>query len=335
MAFASFVCANGKDGFYSIQDEIINENAKRVYVIKGGPGTGKSTLMKKVAEAAGARELIYCSSDPESLDGAVLKDGTVIFDGTAPHLAEPPVPGAAGKVINTGDFWDESKLSEKRDEINKLYHGISDEYAAAYRLLSAAGEVDGSIYDVEVTDREKLESYVRNLAKRRLPYTASTGKKSRRFIDAVCHKGEVRLENTLISDIKERIYISGGKKAAVEIMALFGEEAVSRGYAVTEFLSPLSPKRIAHLAVPEAGIAFTTSKELATRRINCERFIKSDIGAGKKRFYALLKESAVEAAVERLRNAKRLHDELEKYYIKAMDRAGLDAFTERIIASLT
>ena len=43
----------------------------------------------------------------------------------------------------------------------------------------------------------------------------------------------------------------------------------------------------------------------------------------------------MEAAVERLRNAKSLHDELEKYYIKAMDRAGLDAFTERIIASLT
>ena len=38
---------NTSKGFYSRFDNIISpEEARRIFVIKGGPGTGKSTLMK-------------------------------------------------------------------------------------------------------------------------------------------------------------------------------------------------------------------------------------------------------------------------------------------------
>lgn len=66
----------------------------RVFIIKGGPGSGKSTLMKRIADEADRRgeycERILCSSDPGSLDGVILPGlRRAIYDGTAPHDAAP------------------------------------------------------------------------------------------------------------------------------------------------------------------------------------------------------------------------------------------------------
>ena len=45
-----FLGANSPQGFYSLYSELIDpETAKTVYILKGGPGCGKSTLMKQVA----------------------------------------------------------------------------------------------------------------------------------------------------------------------------------------------------------------------------------------------------------------------------------------------
>ena len=51
MIYDTFTAANTEKGFCSYFDELIHdEKLKRVYLIKGGPGCGKSTLMKKIAD---------------------------------------------------------------------------------------------------------------------------------------------------------------------------------------------------------------------------------------------------------------------------------------------
>lgn len=43
-----FAGSNSSKGFYSYFDYIINpDDAKRIYILKGGPGIGKSSFMKK------------------------------------------------------------------------------------------------------------------------------------------------------------------------------------------------------------------------------------------------------------------------------------------------
>lgn len=85
-----FLGSNSHDGFYSLYDDFVNDENGFFYVIKGGPGCGKSSFMKKIAtnlQQKGYRaEYIHCSGDPDSLDGVYfpkLKTGFV--DGTAPH----------------------------------------------------------------------------------------------------------------------------------------------------------------------------------------------------------------------------------------------------------
>lgn len=68
-----FLGANSAGGFFSHYDQLMPTNGKLTRILKGGPGCGKSTLMKKVAaraEQLGLQpERILCSSDPDSLDG--------------------------------------------------------------------------------------------------------------------------------------------------------------------------------------------------------------------------------------------------------------------------
>lgn len=64
-----FLGANAPDGFYSLYPQLIDlERARAVYILKGGPGCGKSTLMRRVGErmeqAGLETEYILCSGDP-------------------------------------------------------------------------------------------------------------------------------------------------------------------------------------------------------------------------------------------------------------------------------
>jgi len=86
-----FPGGNTSKGFYSLYRYILGQDeARRIICIKGGPGTGKSSLMKKVGGFFNERgydiEYHHCSSDNSSLDGVVIKGLNVaILDGTSPH----------------------------------------------------------------------------------------------------------------------------------------------------------------------------------------------------------------------------------------------------------
>ena len=71
---------------------------KNRYYIKGRPGTGKSTFLKKLATAginAGYDvEMYHCALDPKSIDMIIVRElGLCVFDSTAPHEYFPERSG--------------------------------------------------------------------------------------------------------------------------------------------------------------------------------------------------------------------------------------------------
>ena len=118
-----FLGANSPTGFYSLYSELLPpETASVIYILKGGPGCGKSTLMRQVAQQAAQAgetvEYILCSADPDSLDAVVLpRLGAALVDGTAPHVVEPKYPGAVEQYVNLGDCYDRAGLRAIRGEI--------------------------------------------------------------------------------------------------------------------------------------------------------------------------------------------------------------------------
>jgi len=97
-----FFGASTPDGLHDFIPEL-TAGLKR-YLIKGRPGTGKSTLMKEVvakAEELGYDADVYhCSLDPKSLDMVVIPElDFCIFDATAPHEYESAFAG--DEVVDT------------------------------------------------------------------------------------------------------------------------------------------------------------------------------------------------------------------------------------------
>ncbi|MBQ8334426.1 MAG: hypothetical protein IJX93_11715, partial [Clostridia bacterium] len=141
-----FAGANTPSGFQSSYDTIADESRlDRVYIIKGGSGTGKSTLMRKIGSAAEKRgtECRYylCGSDPDSLDCVVIGGRIAVLDGTAPHVREMKVPGASSAIIDVSKFWDPAALEPHRHELEERAALKSAAYASCYRWLAAADEV--------------------------------------------------------------------------------------------------------------------------------------------------------------------------------------------------
>ena len=115
-----FLGANSAGGFVSLYDTWIDQkNTQAFYVIKGGAGCGKSTLMKTVAHhllnMGYEVEYIFCSGDPDSLDGIrIPRKNVAMVDGTAPHRMDPAYPGATGHYVDLGAGYDREALFLKR-----------------------------------------------------------------------------------------------------------------------------------------------------------------------------------------------------------------------------
>lgn len=135
-----FLGGNTASGFVSFYGQFCRGPEDFLWVIKGGPGCGKSSFMKtigKAAENAGLDvEYVLCSGDPDSVDGVYLPAlHTGYADGTAPHVLEAVTPGAAGLYLDLGQFYDRIALQKERRAIELLQTRYRALYREAYARL--------------------------------------------------------------------------------------------------------------------------------------------------------------------------------------------------------
>ena len=167
-----FPGANTGDGFYSRFNGIIppSDTKHYTYILKGGPGVGKNTLMKKIARKAAEKgydvEEFRCASDEKSLDAVRIPElKTVLLDGTAPHSIDPVMPGIDEEIIDLGHFKNLGEFSTFRKSVSEFTKENKRRYRAAYAMLGAAKllkqEAVNAAYDAINT--EKLRSLIKRL----------------------------------------------------------------------------------------------------------------------------------------------------------------------------
>ena len=324
-----FAAANGIFGFRNYFSRVFDSSAyRRIFVLKGGPGTGKSSLMKKITRAfpdgAYRTEAIFCSSDPDSLDGVIVEGvgGRVaVLDGTAPHERDAVIPGAIDELVNLGDAWDAGVLETQREEILALTKKKSACYADAYRYLAAFGKTgEYSSAESENCRLGDLRKKIRSLL---FDCRGEGGGTSCRLIRGFGCRGEVLLPTFRV--LSERAYLLRGStphKARVltEVLRILEEDGIPAVVAP----SPLDPRLldgilaqtegISFSAVGEDGIPFDADEFFAER--TCER-------EGELSLLTLAKESFA--------SASEFHFALEDIYKEAMDFRVIDEKTEKIL----
>lgn len=340
-----FAAANSGKGFMSFYSEIFAcESIERRYIIKGGPGTGKSSFMKRISAEALARgrtvEHYRCSSDPDSLDGIVIDGKIAIIDGTAPHSEDTELAGARDEIVDLGAFWNSKALRQRREAIELLRKQKSECYKMAYRYLNGCDgifEINRSLV-LKAVAQKKLERAVSRYLSS-IPRGEGGGIRPA-IADSFGMKGRVRFDS----------YERSAKKLYV-IEDFFKTGHLFLRALITGALQRDCPLRVSydpvHVSEPDAvyfchtGDCFVISDGAGEHkgdvRINMKRFVSAEkIRAVRSRVRAndRIYDALLESAKDSLTSAGESHFELEKIYSSAMDFDAQNEFCEAFITKL-
>ena len=344
-----FLGANAPGGFFSLYDQLLPpEQAQVIYILKGGPGCGKSTLMRRIGGWAGEAgletECILCSGDPDSLDAVILPGlGAAIVDGTAPHVVEPKYPGAVERYVNMGDCYDGEALRPLKGEIMDCMRGYKGCYQRAYRCLDAAAEIMEDQRSALCTEllSQKLAKRAAGIISRELPRRASArpGQVKQRFLGAVTHQGTVCLYGTAQAQCDKIYILSDSCGLAHELLLPLLTGAVERGFDVVACPDPMAPDRLAHLLIPQLELAFLTALPGCSFPEKPYRCIRLEAAADEEllrrnrprlRFAKKVSAALVEEAVSSLSQAKAMHDDLEGIYNPHVNFALVEEFAQKL-----
>ncbi len=340
-----FAASNSGAGFVSYYDRLFTpERFDRLYLIKGGPGTGKSSLMRHVALEAERRGMSVrryaCSSDPDSLDAIAVGDRFAMLDATAPHTQDAVLPGAGDELVDLGQFWNAGQLAQAREEIIALNRQKKAAYVRAYSWLGGVETCDRNTERLlaDCVDYPKL----RRAACRCLEgLTSGTGTVTPALIDSIGMQGRVCF--TSMHDESARAMIltetrGGGTLFLREVLTL----AQARGLDTEAAWAPILPSQLSGLSFPRDGVAILDEacageKREGDRIINLSRFwlsarlreVRTEL-----RHTAHCREAMLAGASLAFSAAREAHFALEQIYVAAMDFAALNGYRDALLARI-
>lgn len=347
-----FPGSNTSQGFYPFFQYIMPTNeARRIFYIKGGPGTGKSSLMYKVAKVfldkGYSVEFFHCSSDNESLDAIKIKDLNIaLIDGTAPHMNDPSLPGAVDETLNLGVCLNEKELRNQRNSITEISSAIKYTFSRAYTYINSAKTIhdDWSYHNKKALDMIALNSLSEKLKNEIIKKPiGGLGKERHLFATAFTPNGIVSYVNTLYQDT-DNIYILKGEPGTgkTSVLTYIKNEAIRNGYSIEVFHDPLIPSRIEHIIIPDLNTVILTSNEINNGKFDGKEIdmndllnkkyldsVKYEVEEDKDYFHKLLN-----IGLNNLSHCKKLHDKLEEIYVKNMDFKEVDSISEKVIGRL-
>ena len=361
-----FPGGNTPQGFFSYYKYILSQReASRIICIKGGPGTGKSTFMKKIGEKFVQMgedvDFLHCSADDGSLDGIVLKNRkAALIDGTSPHMTDPVTPGAVDRIVNLGEFWNEEGIAANKDEIIDLSEESSRWYRIAYNYLSAAKSVFRSLEEVYNSAVESGELYrlVADIVDKEysgFPISIRPGRQKKFFASAITAGGLTNYISSLVDSVS-KVYIVSVPEGYVNrsFMEILREGAVYRGFAAEAYYCPMGPdEKIDHLIVPELDLAFVTvnayhdiepwdiirddDSHQEITLIDISDYMDVMILESNKELIDSLEEEfdiLLGKAIKALANAKEAHLHVESMYIPNMNFTQVSALANQIFEEL-
>ncbi|ACB84839.1 hypothetical protein [Natranaerobius thermophilus] len=344
-----FAGGNTSQGFYSLFDYIL-ENPDRIYIFKGGPGTGKSTLMKNLAkkftERAYAVEQIYCASDSNSLDGIMLpKKNKAVIDGTFPHVIDPRSPGAVEEIIDLGKNLNKSNLKINKKTIKSIQNQVKKLFSVSYNYLKQANTTRSrlkTIYGFKLSNKflHELESFIvssLNSHRNKLsdPYVHNNlpGKSRYLFASALTPQGYINFLPNILANASHLIAVNDDYYPETDL--LFKnvlKELQKQNHRITVFLCGLNPEQIDCIYLPDYGVGCFRSNQyhkfpeneqnnnINFETLNLRNSVDLPSYLSAERQYSLNQyQQLIDKALEKLEEMIEIRQDLESIYINAQN----------------
>jgi DNA replication protein DnaC len=346
------ISSNTSEGFVSFAHDFLKD-IERVYILKGGPGCGKSTFMKRIGNEllneGFSVDFVNSPTDANSIDGIFIHDiGVAIVNGTAPGVIDPKYPGAIDRLLDFGEYWDIDYLRNNKIDIKHYTDEIETEYKELFKCFKKAKLIHDRwekeyLIGMDFKKAEEItKDLIENLIKER---KESMGKECHRFSGAMTPQGNINFYELLIENIKNRYIVKGrpgtGKSTMTRKLA---KAALEAGYDVEYYHCAFDPDSIDMIIIPEMSFAILdgTAPHIfdpgeGDNLVDMFECIDTNIVHEHE---DPIKSIEIEYANE-IANAKdvyarikELNDKLEEYYISATDFNDVNALRIRITKTL-
>ena len=316
-----FLSANSYAGFYNNYKYLNSKTSSGfTFILKGGPGTGKSTMLKTIGKhfvSSGYKvEYFHCSSDPQSLDGIRLVDFNIsVVDGTAPHTMNTNVPLIDSKIVNLEQFVNDD-VASYTTKINHYLQKKKEHYALAYRYLKIAGELY-KIQILENINENEIKRQTRKLLKIiKLTARKKHGEIREMFLSATGYEENFIKHN----NYQQIIYLNLPPLLGSKVLKNLSNEISKKGYDITTIFSPLV-QDLQEGVVINIRNTLLILKKTSLPILPCFKHFE-------------ISEELLNNAKENLLKAKENHKKVEKYYIKNLNIKGLTQTTKKLIAEI-
>ena len=342
-----YLGANTPQGFCSHYDSLLHDSRiRRLYLLKGGPGCGKSTLMRHVSAAAQKKgyavEEIPCSSDPSSLDGLIVPDaGLALADGTAPHVLEPPLCGLGAQYLDLGRFYNPDVMLLHKKALLEAQQKNKACYPLCYLALQAAEAASELLCQLaaDAVPTSLLTEALQTIVPTKPPELPTAGVQRSRFLSAFTPEG-IRC---LTPQAAKIVHIRDSFGLSALLMEDLLRSFRDLGHSVIAAYDPLRPAQLQAILLPSLDTAYLVSSRLFPFASQADWDLDLDAlvfrrlhNRSEQRLHVAeqLRNEAVEEALHYLHAAKRHHDALEAACRPAVDFAAAAACADEIAALL-
>jgi hypothetical protein len=256
-------------------------------------------------------------------------------------------------VVNLGEFWDDTIIRSQRDEILQITNDISRLFNRAYSRLKEAkiayddwkSNYEESV-DIKAINRNIVE-LTSELFKNCVP---SFQPPRHLFAAALTPEGIVNKANSLVTKDYSIFAVKGYPGCGVSSLFEYTlQQASIKGVYVEAFHNPFDPQVIDLLVFPEAKnvlVDISThvvdyAQQLPTakykRLLDFNQFInKTSIDASAKFICNAFNrfEEGLKDAISIIQTAKKNHDQLETYYVPAMDFEKMTTYRNELLEEI-
>jgi len=342
---------NTAQGFFSYYDDLL-AGKQRIFLLKGGPGTGKSSLMRRVGahfqDKGYGVDWHHCSGDPLSLDAVSIPAlGALIADATMPHALEPRSPGIREEIVALGNYWDRKQLVRNQTTIQHLDQQRRNAYKDAYTALKQAGVARAAMaealqpqaYQLLPKLRACKEEIMTQITSSALPSTSS-----RCFFTAITCMGIVSLVPLLVAQGAQIYMVISQYVGWSEFIAHIAYECRLHGVPAMLLADPLEPHQWEGIYLPQQQHLYIQQpySTAVTGQLYDKQLLTTlqhqpfwaDLTLQDDTPWQRSIDLHIQEAQQHLHTARTLHQEIETYYTPAMDFDGVAERGQTIIREL-